>query len=259
VRIGVIFMDLKKYALYLLLIVGAASCVPKEKIVYLQGNPGGGNASVSNFEPTIQPDDLLLIYVTSANPEAAAPFNPQASSITMQREDSLDRAYLVNKDGYITYPVLGNIKVAGLTRSEFTDMLRNMIRPYISDAAVSFKFLNYKVAVLGEVTKPGEVLSQTDRLTLLEAIAKAGDLTLYGMRENILIVRENNGEKTFNRVDITKADFVNSPFYYLKQNDVVYVEPRRAKVDSTAIGGNVTTIISILSFLITSTLLITRL
>ena len=252
-------MDFKKYVLYMFMIFAAASCVPKKKIVYLQGESGSGSSSLPNYEPIIQPDDLLYITVTSQNQEAAQPFNPQVASQGFVGNEPRERAYLVTKDGMIQYPVLGQIKVAGLTRSEFSDMLRNMLKPYVSDAVVTLRFLNFKVTVLGEVAKPGRVSLDSDRLTLLDAIAMSGDLTLYGMRDNILIVRENNGERTSIRVDITKADFVNSPYYYLKQNDVIYVEPRRAKVDSTAIGSNVTTIISIISFLITTTLLITRL
>jgi polysaccharide export outer membrane protein len=252
-------MEFKKYALYLIVLIGAVSCVPKKKVVYLQGAAGSGNASLSNYEPTIQPDDLLYVTVSSQNPEAVTPFNPQIASSSIVGNDIRERAYLVSKDGFIQYPIIGNLKAAGLTRAEFTDMLRNMIKPYVSDAIINLKFLNFKVTVLGEVGRPGKVSVDSDRITLLEAIAQSGDLTLYGQRENILIVRDNNGEKSFNRVDITKADFVNSPFYYLKQNDLVYIEPRRAKVDSTAIGGNVSTIMSILSFLITTTLIITRL
>jgi polysaccharide export outer membrane protein len=206
-------MEFKKYALYLIVLFGAVSCVPKKKIVYLQGNAGEGNASLSNYEPIIQPDDLLHITVTSLNPEAATPFNRQTISPTISNNDIKDRGYLVSKDGYIQYPVIGAIKAAGLTRSEFTDMLKNMIRPYVSDAVINLNFLNFKITVLGEVGKPGAISVESDRVTLLEVIARSGDLTLYGQRENILIVRDNNGEKTFNRVDITKADFVNSQFY----------------------------------------------
>jgi polysaccharide biosynthesis/export protein len=250
-------MEIKKLALYFLLFVAVVSCVPKKKILYLQGNPGGGNSSISNYEPIIQPDDMLYIGITSQNPEAVEVFNQgttNASNLERQRG-----TYLVSRDGNIEFPILGTLKVAGLTRQEFIDMLKNRLRTYVYDPIIQLRFMNFKVTVLGEVGRPGKIEVETDRLTLLEAISQSGDLTLYGMRTNILIVRDNQGEKSFNRVDITRADFVNSPFYYLKQNDVVYVEPRRAKVDSTAVGGNVTTIMSIFGFLLSTTLiLITR-
>lgn len=248
-------MILKRYALYIVLFFAAVSCVSKKKLVYLQGTPGG--SSSATYEPIIQPDDMLFIHLTSENTEAVAPFN--AIDARQLNNNTNYLSYLVNKDGKIDFPVLGELKAAGLTRSEFTEMLKTRLRSYVTDPVVNMRFLNFRVTVLGEVSRPGRVESEGDRLTLLDAIAQSGDLTLYGMRQNILIVRDNNGEKTFNRVDVTAADFVNSPFYYLKQNDVIYVEPRRAKVDSTAIGGNVTTIISIISFLITTTLLLTRL
>lgn len=254
-------MEIKKYAIYFLLFVVATSCVPKKKIVYLQGNAGGGNSSISNFEPIIQPDDLLYINVASSNSEASQPFNFQIgeSGGSMSVVDIEKRSYLVSREGNIEFPVLGTLKAAGLTRQEFTDMLRNRLQAYLKDPIINLRFVNFKVSVLGEVNKPGKVESTGDRLTLIEAIAYCGDMTLFGMRNNILIIRDNQGEKTFTRVDITKADFVNSPYYYLKQNDVVYIEPRKAKVDSTAIGGNVTTILTIASFLLTTTLILTRL
>src|SRR5690606_25486767 len=136
-----------------------------------------------------------------------------------------------------------------------TDMLKNRLQAYVSDPIVKLKFENFKVTMLGEVGNPGKIKAEGDRLTLLEAIAQSGDVTLYGMRENILIVRDNQGEKSFNRVDITKADFVNSPFYYLKQNDVVYIEPRKARADSAA-RSNLSLITSIFGFLLSTTLIL---
>src|SRR5690606_3474715 len=196
-------MEIKKLALYFLLIVAAVSCVPKKKIVYLQGTPGSSNSSISNFEPIIQPDDLLAISVSSQNPEAVEAFNGLST-------DQQRGTYLVSRDGNIEFPILGTLRAGGLTRQEFTDMLKNRLQAYVSDPIVKLKFENFKVTMLGEVGNPGKIEAKGDRLTLLEAIAQSGDVTLYGMRENILIVRDNQGEKSFNRVDITKADFVNS-------------------------------------------------
>ncbi len=123
---------------------------------------------------------------------------------------------------------------------------------------INVRIINFKVTVTGEVAKPGIVTTNSQRLTLFDALAQSGDLTLYGKRDNILIVRDFQGVKSYNRVDITRADFVNSPFYYLDQNDLIYVEPRKAKIDSTAIGANIPAIISIVGFLLTTTLLLTR-
>lgn len=246
-------MKIKKLALYFLLFITAVSCVSKKKILYLQGAPGASNSSISNYEPVIQPDDVLFIAISSQNPEAVEAFNLSAGS---GNPDVKSGSYLVSRDGNIEFPILGTLKAAGLTRQEFTDMLRNRLRAYVSDPIIQLRFTNFKVTMLGEVKSPGQVEVQGDRLTLLEAIAQSGDLTLYGMRDNILIVRETGGEKSFNRVDITQADFVNSPFYYLKQNDVVYVQPRRAKFDSTAVGSNIGTIMSIFGFLLSTTFIL---
>jgi polysaccharide export outer membrane protein len=251
-------MNFKNAALLLVLLVAAASCVSKKKIIYLQGSAGGANASISNYEPIIQPDDILYVTVSSQNPEAATPFTLRSEIPETGQVDLRTASYLVDKDGYIEFPVLGKLKAGGLTRSEFLDMLHNKLQPYVSDAVLNLTILNYKVTVLGEVARPGPVPVSGNRVTVLEAIAAAGDLTLYGKRQNILVVRDNQGEKTFARLDLARADIVNSPYYYLRQNDVVYVEPRNAKVDSTVFGSNVTTITSLISFALTTTLILLR-
>jgi polysaccharide export outer membrane protein len=153
---------------------------------------------------------------------------------------------------------LGRFPVAGYTKTYLKQYLKERLAIYIQNPIINIRIANFKVSILGEVKSPGTFRFEGDRVTLLEAIAEAGDLTLYGKRQNILIIRDYLGTKTYNRVDITQADFVNSPFYYLDQNDMIYVEPRKAKIDSTAIGGNVSAIISIIGFLITTSLILTR-
>ena len=236
------------------------NCVPNKTIVYLQGNQ---NATVlaPNYEPIVQQDDMLYIRVSSAVAEGVAPFNldsPTQNGISNSSFEFQKQSYLVSNSGTIDFPVLGNLQVAGLSVDKVKQLLIEKLMVYVKDPVVNIRLLNFKVSVLGEVTKPGIINVSSQRLTLLEALAQAGDLTLYGKRDNILLIRDFQGTKSYNRIDITKADFVNSPFYYLDQNDVIYVEPRKAKIDSTAIGSNVVTIISILSFLITSTLILTR-
>jgi polysaccharide export outer membrane protein len=234
--------------------------VSKKKIIYLQGQQNQSSKEV-NYEPLIQNDDLLSITISSVEPELAAPFNiEQLQSATgVSTTSSLTKStYLVDTVGEIDFPVLGKIKVSGYTKTYLKQYLKERLALYLTEPIINIRILNYKVSVLGEVNKPGNFTFSGDRVTLLEAIANAGDLTLYGKRDNILIVRDYLGTKTYNRVDITKADFVNSPFYYLDQNDVVYVEPRKARIDGTAIGGNITAIMSIASFLITTTILLTR-
>jgi polysaccharide export outer membrane protein len=168
------------------------------------------------------------------------------------------KTYLIDAYGFIEFPVVGKIKLAGLSRSEAVTKLQTAVKEYITNPTINLRILNYKVTVLGEVLKPGSLKINSERITLLEAISQAGDLTIYGKRDNILVIRESDGKMTYNRVDITQADFINSPFYYLSQNDVVLVEPNKTKINSSVIGPNVTTIISALSLLGTILIILTQ-
>jgi polysaccharide export outer membrane protein len=154
--------------------------------------------------------------------------------------------------------VLGKLQISGLTRSEVLNMIKQRIAVYIKDPIINLRIMNFKVSVQGEVNLPGTYTIDSERITLIEALSKAKDLTIYGKRNNILIIREIDGVKSYHRVDITKVDFIDSPFYYLDQNDVVYVEPNKNKINGAAVGPNAGVIISISSLLITLiTLIIT--
>jgi polysaccharide export outer membrane protein len=146
---------------------------------------------------------------------------------------------------------LGKLQVGGLTRSEVLKMFKDKISAYIKNPIINLRIMNFKFSVQGEVTLPGTYTVASERITLIEALSMAKDLTIYGKRNNILIIREIDGIKSYNRVDITQADFMNSPFYYLAQNDVVYVEPNKNKINGAAIGPNTSVIISVSSLLIT--------
>jgi polysaccharide export outer membrane protein len=166
--------------------------------------------------------------------------------------------YLVDAAGMIDFPVLGKLKISGLTRSEVTKMFQDKIGVFIKNPIINFRITNFKVSVQGEVNSPGSYTLNSERVTLIEALTMARDLTIYGRRNNILVIREVDGVKTYNRVDITKSDFINSPFYYLAQNDVIYVEPNKNRINAAAVGANTGVIISITSILITLiTLIIT--
>jgi polysaccharide export outer membrane protein len=241
------------------------SCASRQDVVYYQNIDNMAQQQKANsYEIRIQPDDLLMIIVSAEDPEIALPFNLR--SIAVQNPGSLDAAmgqqsmqlYLVDAAGSIEFPVLGKLKVGGLSRSEVLQMVQQKIGVYIKNPIINLRVMNFKVSVQGEVSLPGTYTVDSERVTLVEAISKAGDLTIYGKRDNILIIREIDGVKSYSRVDITKADFINSPFYYLAQNDVVYVEPNKTKINGAAIGPNTGVIISITSILITLiTLIIT--
>jgi polysaccharide export outer membrane protein len=241
------------------------SCASPKDIVYYQGIDGDGASEKSaSYEIKIQPDDLLMIIVSAEDPEIAAPFN--LKSVSIQSPGKLDaingqqtmQLYLTDANGFIEFPILGKLKVSGLTRSEVLQLLQQKIGVYIKNPIINLRVMNFKVSVQGEVNLPGTYPVASDRITLIEAVTMAKDLTIYGKRNNILVIREINGVKSYNRVDITKAEFINSPFYYLAQNDVVYVEPNKNKINGAAIGPNTGVIISISSLLITLiTLIIT--
>lgn len=249
----------------LFLVLFLFSCASRKDIVYYQGIEGIATAEKSDsYEIKIQPDDLLMIIVSAEDPEIALPFN--LASVSTQNPGKLDAAsgqqtmqlYLTDANGFIEFPVLGKLKVSGLSRSEVLQLLQQKIGVYVKNPIINLRVMNFKVSVQGEVNVPGTFPVASDRITLIEALTMAKDLTIYGKRDNILIIREIDGVKSYNRVDITKAEFINSPFYYLAQNDVVYVEPNKTKINGAAIGPNTGVIISISSLLITLiTLIIT--
>lgn len=230
------------------------SCASREKIAYYQGID---NTEIVNkkFETKINPDDLLMIIVSAQDPLAVQPFNlsvtNQAGGGQMQQQ-----LYLVDDKGYIDFPTLGKIDVGNKTKEQIVLYLQTKISKYVKNPIVNLRIMNYKVTVQGEVKMPGTHSVTSERITLLEAISLSGDLTTYGKRDNILVLREENGEIKSHRVDLTKADFINSDFYYLKQNDVVYVEPNKVAVNSSAVGPNISIYLSAISLLLTTVAII---
>lgn len=249
----------------LFLVLFLFSCASRKDLVYYQGIDGMAPPEKSaSYEIKIQPDDLLMIIVSAEDPEIAMPFNLKSVSMVNPGKQDIIRGqetmqlYLTDASGFIEFPILGKLKISGLTRSEVLQMLQQKIGVYIKNPIINLRIMNFKVSVQGEVNLPGTYNVASDRITLIEALTMAKDLTIYGKRNNILIIREIDGVKSYNRVDITKSDFIHSPFYYLAQNDVVYVEPNKNKINGAAIGPNTGVIISISSLLITLiTLLIT--
>lgn len=233
------------------------SCKPTKELVYYQNIDSlAASDKINTYEIKIQPDDLLMIIVSAEDPESAIPFNLTTVSVPMAGMNAIGgqqslQTYLVDTNGFIDFPVLGKLKVGGLLRSELMKLMETAIGPYIKNPIINIRRMNFKISIQGEVNAPDIYTFNSDRVTLIEAISTARDLTIYGKRNNILIIREVNGKKTYNRVDITKADFINSPFYYLSQNDVIYVEPNKTRINGAAIGSNTGVIISITSLLIT--------
>lgn len=250
------FFLIKKTIPFLLVFL-IFSCKPSKEIIYYQNIDSlKSSDKKNNYEIKFQPDDLLTIIVSAEDPESAMPFNMSTISVpSMGNNNAVGQqslqTYLVDMNGFIDFPVLGKLKVGGLSRSELMKLLETSIGEYIKNPIVNIRLVNFKISIQGEVNTPGIYNVNSDRITLIEALSLAKDLTIYGKRNNILIIREINGEKTSNRIDITKADFINSPFYYLSQNDVIYVEPNKTKINGAAIGTNTGVIISVTSLLIT--------
>jgi polysaccharide biosynthesis/export protein len=239
------------------------SCASKKDVVYYQNSEGLNAAqSATSYEVKIQPDDVLLIIVSAEDPEIAIPFNltsvvvSSTSNPETARGQENMQTYLVDQNGSIEFPVLGKVQVGGLTRTEVVQSLKEKIGVYIKKPIINLRITNFKISLQGEVNMPGTYTVASERVTLIEALSMAKDLTIYGKRNNILVIRESNGVKSFNRIDLTKADFIHSPFYYLAQNDVVYVEPNKTKVNAAAVGPNTSVIISAISILVSLSVLI---
>ena len=241
------------------------SCASRKKVLYYQNVEEvlAQNNTVTHFETRLQPDDLLMIIVSAQDREAAAPFNltntmtsnPNNPAGTGQMQQQL---YLVDNKGNIEFPVLGTIKISGLSKKEAIDYITREVSKYIINPIVNMRIMNFKVTVQGEVNRPGIHTVVSERLTLADAIALSGDMTVYGKRDNVLVIREVEGKRIPYRVDMTKADFITSPYYYLNQNDIVYVEPNKTRVNSSAVGPNLSLGISAISLIVTIIALATK-
>lgn len=208
-------------------------CVSKSKIVYLNGI-NNQEVPFTAKEITLQPDDALSIMVNSENPEITMPYN------TNTTENKNQTTYLIDKEGNINFPIIGTIKVGGLTRIQAQQKIQNILKEHIADATIEIRIQNFKVTIMGDVASPGAIAVQGERITLLEAIGQAGDLSIQGVRKNVLLIREKEGKRITKRIDLTDPDLIQSEYYYLAQNDVVYVEPNKTKINSSVVGPNLT-------------------
>jgi polysaccharide export outer membrane protein len=257
---------MRKYVTCLLVCVAVffTACTSTKKILYLQDVvPLKQQEIEQKYEVIIHSDDLLAIMVNSRDPELALPFNmPMVTYQLGSNSTGQQRVlgYLVDTNGDIDFPILGKIHVEGLTRMQLTELVKNKLieGDLIKDPIVTVQFLNFKVSVMGEVGRPGSFTISGDRITLLEALSMAGDLTIYGRRDRVGVIRENNGKRTILFHDLRSAEIFNSPCYYLQQNDIVYVEPNKAKSGQSGINQNNTigVWVSVISLLTTIAVLI---
>lgn len=237
-----------------------SSCASRKEMVYFQPDSTTLNSTYELNAPKLQPGDILAISVTADDVRATSPFNQVSpfNSGTIQSANPFIPTYAIDVNGEIDFPKLGKLKLAGLTRTQAMDYLRDQVGKYIVEPGISMEIRNFKVTVLGEVKTPGTFPVNNDRITVLEALGFAGDLTINGVRNNVLIIREQNGEKSEYRLDLTKRESLNSPAYYLAQNDVIYVEPNGARVQSSKYTQNTTVFVSVASLIITMISVLTR-
>ena len=245
-----------KISIILVLIV-LSSCASTQQVVRFQDEPltNAIENLNSNFELRFKTDDLLTIDVSAVDPLVARPFNLpvvsyNASVINAQGILKM-QTYLIDTYGNIEFPVLGTIKIGGLTRSEANNLLKEKLTEYIKNPIVNIRLANFTITVLGEVNSPGTYTVQDEKISLIEALGLAGDLTIQGRRDNILLVREIDGEKRYAFFDLTSINVVNSQNYYLTQNDFIYVEPNTAKIKSSSYNQNNGIILGAVGILVT--------
>lgn len=256
----------KLYLLFFLLPLVLTGCSSYQKSLYLQ-NDAVINQSTQGqlYDFRIMPKDLLTIVVSTTDPAASAPFyrklgqdknNGGNSTMGMQNTNLL--GYLVDNNGEIDFPVLGKIQVIGLTTRECEALLREKLKPYLKEnPLVTVSSSNYKFSVLGEVNAPGTYTVQDEKVTIFEAIAQAGDMTLFSIRDDIQLLREDSeGRRQVIHLNLNDANITQSPYFYLQQNDVIYVKPTKAKVRTNTFNSNASMWITILSVLTSVTSLV---
>lgn len=238
-----------------------SACGTVKNVAYLQ-NSDSINFDKSRFlyDARIMPKDQLTISVNTTTPEASAPFNLVQQGASGSAGGGSLMPCLVDNDGYINYPIIGKLHVSGLTKSECEQLISEKIRPYMAETEnpiVTVRMSSYSVSVLGEVNAPGSFLVSREKISIFEALAQAGDLTIYGVRDKVKLIREDaTGKKQIVTLNLNDANIINSPYYYLQQNDIVYVEPNNVKAQNSKFGQNTSLWVTGTSVLISLTSLL---
>lgn len=253
--------------LILLVAILFVGCNAQQRVLYIQDVESGAEIEIpENFQIRIKPLDQLTIVVNSKNPELALPFNSASSYTGLSKgvnstvSSSSLQVFTVDNDGYVTLPIIGQVKCDGMTRAELQSEIEKKIieSNYIADPQVNVRFANLQISVLGEVTRPGRYDIKNDKVTLFDALAMAGDMTIYGNRENVAVIREIDGKNIITKLDIRSSEIFSSPCFYLEQNDIVLVSPNKYRAASAEINQNRSFWISLASTGISfATLLIT--
>ena len=258
----------RKAKLLLGVLLLLTSCTSYQKIPYLQDfeTVNATEEVTAMYDAHIRPKDLLTITVNTTDPEAAAPFNLTVQSAANSNltqwvtQQAALQQYLVDNQGNIDFPVLGELHLGGLSMNEAESMIREKLQPFLKETPiVTVRMVNYKISVLGEVAKPGTFIINNEKVNVLEALAMAGDMTIWGLRDNVKLVREEeNGKRNIVVLDLNRADIVKSPYYHLQQNDILYVSPNKTKAKNSDTGQSTSLWVSATSILVSiASLLVT--
>ena len=262
-NLRIMMRRLNKRNLWLLLLPFLlTACQSYKKVPYFQNVEVVNEAEQQEklYDAKIMPKDLLTIVVSCTNPELAIPFNLTVASnagIAVSTSSYVTtqpvlQPYLVDNEGNINFPVLGELKLGGLTKREAEQLIIDKLKPYMKETPiVTVRMVNYKISVIGEVTRPGTFTIANEKVNLLEALAMAGDMTVYGLRDNVKLIREDaNGKQQIVTLDLNKAETILSPYYWLQQNDIVYVTPNKAKARNSDVGNSTSLWFSATSILV---------
>ena len=253
---------LKILSIYCLILL-SQSCASRKNILLLQDINNNSEKSITqNYISTLQSDDILSIVVSTKDNVGVQPFNLTTAVEEVGTETLASKErninYVIRPDGTIEFPVLGKIKIAGLTTIEVGELLKQKLKVYLKEPMVVVEWLNFKYSVLGEVARPGMFKNPSQRVTILEALANAGDLTIYANRKDILLIRETNGVQKYIKVDLTNKSFLDSESYYLKQNDVLIISPNGTQIQESVYNKNASLYVSVASIIISLIILITK-
>lgn len=252
---------IKKYLVIIIVSNVLVNCTSSQKVVYFQDVEGvKKHDTLIHFEPKIQVGDLLSIHVSAVDGSAAMPFNLFKTPVVGNNVSAALEpiSYLVDAAGEINFPVLGKVKVVGFTTKEINNIFTESIIPYIKNPIVNIRITNFKITVLGQVKMPGTYTIANERVSILEAISLAGDLEIHGKRNNVMLIREQNGIRKFINIDLTNKELFGSPYFYLSQNDLLYIEPNKVQVNSAAVSSNTGVILGSISILVSMIAILLR-
>jgi len=251
---------MKQIFVFSLLSLTLLSCATKKEIIYFQDADQLDEQQIAaNFEPIIEPNDILYISISAPDPLVLQPFQKGTNSTGLATNTNPGlQGYLVDNKGNIRFPLLGTVHVGGKTRGEIERGVKNQLLEYITDVVVDVRIMNFKITVLGEVTNPGVFTIQDERVSLPQALGLAGDLTIDGKRSDIMVIREVDGKRQVQTIDVTSTEFFNSEFYNLKQNDVVYVQPSLKGVKKSGFIPDIPALLSLFTIVLSTVIILTR-